>query len=100
MTAVRNDIIQGPSKFDLMLALFDRKVNNPRHVDFKLSGGNVTTFVVINGVEVEDGSGENWIFKGYAKNATATDHQGAKTSSTCFGFYRTDTRKGWIEFVQ
>lgn len=51
-------IIDGPSKFDLMLALFDRK-GNDRTVDFKTEDGKEWS-ALIRSVEVEDGSGESW----------------------------------------
>lgn len=101
MTAIRSDITQGPSKFELMMALFDRKVVNTRGVEFKLKGeNNISAHVIINGVEVEDGSGESWIFKGYVKGMSPALQSGDRsTPSTCYGWYRTDTRKGWIELV-
>ena len=86
-----HDIHQGPPKFDLMLALFDRNPNT-RNVDFRIGGDrNVTTLVIITGVELEDGSGESWIFKGYVQNTSM--------SKQCRGWYRTDSRRGWIEFL-
>lgn len=101
MTTIRADIIQGPPKFELMLALFDRKVVNTRSVEFKLAGGNnISAHVVINGVEVEDGSGESWIFKGYVRRISMHPEESVPPPpSNCYGFYRTDTRKGWIELL-
>lgn len=61
-------IIDGPSKFDLMLALFDRKSVNTRQVTFATENGRdlgQTLNAVINSVGVEDGSGESWILEGY-----------------------------------
>lgn len=93
MTTIRSDINQGPSKFELMLALFDRTVVGTRHVEFNISNGTRSTIagVVITGVEIDDGSGESWIFKGYTKNPGKIRN--------CLGWYRTDTRRGWIELL-
>ncbi len=101
MTTIRSDIAQGPSKFDLMLALFDRKSINTRAVEFKLAGeGNISAHVVLNGVEVESGCGESWIFKGYVRGASPSlERTVPAPPSNCLGYYRTDTRKGWIELV-
>ncbi|HSV50424.1 MAG TPA: hypothetical protein VLH35_08905 [Candidatus Acidoferrales bacterium] len=44
---------------------------------------------VINSIEREDHTGENWLFKGYCtdKNWNVT------------GLYSTKTKKGWVELV-
>lgn len=101
MTTISSDIVQGPSKFDLMLALFDRKPINTRSVEFKLAGGNnISAHVVLNGVEVESGCGESWIFKGYVRRASPSLERSVPAPpSDCWGYYRTDTRKGWIKLV-
>ncbi|MGH7175334.1 MAG: hypothetical protein ACREGR_03180 [Minisyncoccia bacterium] len=98
-TAVRAKIANGPSKFDLMLALFDRKVVNTRHVEFKMEGeGKIAAHVVIFEVRVEDGSGESWLFKGRVRGMEPDSHVGVPpVSRGVHGWYRTDTRKGWIE---
>ena len=86
-----------------MLALFDRNPINTRDVEFKLSGGgrtNLSAHVVLNGVEVESGCGESWIFKGYIRRASPGPERSVPAPpSNCLGYYRTDTRKGWIELV-
>ncbi|MDP3793910.1 MAG: hypothetical protein Q8R07_04110, partial [Candidatus Uhrbacteria bacterium] len=62
-------IMNGPSKFDLMLALFDRDPEPsdlPRTVIFMLleDDGHATRSAMIDGVQVEDGSGESWNIEG------------------------------------
>lgn len=102
MTTIRSDISNGPCKFELMMALFDRKSVNTRDVEFKLGANDSTivAHVVITGVEIEDGSGEKWIFKGYVRNVAPTSEQSVPPPSRqCFGFYRTDSRRGWLELA-
>lgn len=102
MTANMLTISQGPSKYDLSLALFDRKPVNTRDVELKLEDDTVV-HLVINGVEIEDGSGESWIFKGYLRRLRPRPGSDLPTvpapPSNCFGYYRTDTRKGWLRLV-
>ena len=98
--ATRKNITYGPSKFDLMLALFDRKSVNTRSIEFRLEGeSNYPLSFVVNGVEVESGSGESWIFKGYLRPEAQFPGSVPPPPSTAFGYYRTDKRTGWIEFV-
>ncbi len=68
MALLNAKIIDGPSKFDLLLALFDRKSVNTRQVTFATENGRdlgQTLSATINSVEAEDGSGESWNLKGY-----------------------------------
>jgi hypothetical protein len=80
------EIIDGPSKMELMLALFDKK-HGERELTFRIrvagtavSGANID--LLITSVEVIDDSGENW-------NVFAIGN-GKRFQL----FYRTDTRKG------
>jgi len=100
----RADINGGPSKFDLMLALFDRKQVNARRIEFNLSSGKtMTAVVVITEVGIEDGSGESWLFKGAVRDILLADEYSENhmppSPRRVHGWYRTDTRKGWIETV-
>ncbi len=102
MTTIRSDISYGPSKFELMMALFDRKSVNTRDVEFRLGANDstVVAHVVITGVEIEDGSGECWNFKGYVRRV-APHPKGTvpPPPRNCRGFYRTNTRRGSIELL-
>lgn len=101
------DIVGGPSKYDLMLALFDRSANRSRPVTFsgKLvvgtagsgSGSGVTwepmfgkpvakLEIHILGVSLEDGSGESYCFTGQSEDGRHWK-----------GWYRTDDRHGRME---
>ena len=88
--AVRYDITDGPSKMDFMLSLFDGDTQHRRPVVFTLRGEGLTSFI-IDGVEREDGSGENWIFKG-------SYYLGSISRILAHGFFSTRMRKGWIEY--
>jgi len=77
----RHIIVNGPSKFDLMLALFDgdntkrRLVKFDRPADTRPAVNDATPVakplvvyvfdICINSIEREDGSGERWLFGGY-----------------------------------
>ena len=63
--AIQQFIDDGPSKWDLMLGLFDNTMSKPRAVDFTLHDGT-TLKVVLNGLKRESGSGEDWCFEGHA----------------------------------
>ena len=61
----QSKITGGPSKFDLMLALFDRKGSTPRIVEFTIEGSGIFPFqVFIDQVGIEDGEGEGWMITG------------------------------------
>ncbi len=83
-------ISNGPSKFDLMLALFDSKQPNLRRVTFHLSNGNKLE-ASISAVQMEDGSGESWLF-----TATGRFTTGAIEFRSCTGYYDTVTRNGRV----
>ena len=60
-------ITAGPSKYDLMLALFDATGDGPRPVVFNADGGLCGPgpyTVHVTSVEREDGSGESWNVRG------------------------------------
>ena len=86
----REKIEDGPSKLDLMLALFDvaGAYGKFRPVSFTLEGGQ-SVGVHIGTVHRDDGSGENWGFIGYT---VGREPKGIK------GFFSTKNRNGWIEF--
>jgi len=89
-------IVSAPSKWELMLALFDHKHHS---VSFRLYSENGTSslghpnfLVEIRGVLLEDGSGESFCFNGY--HIVESGHiQSVK------GWFRTSDRKGWLQIV-
>ena len=84
------EIIGGPSKFDLMLCLFDNNIpDRQRMAGFVLSGlGNFPHDFIINGVEREDGSGEKWLIRGVRNGRSAEQMK---------GYYNTQNRRGRLE---
>lgn len=86
-------IVNGPSKWDMMLALFDNTAASPRHIIFEI-GAVGPSFrdakIVVNSIEREDGSGESWSFRGYAHKADGS----LPTQCNVSGYYSTRTRKG------
>jgi len=93
--ARRFDIVDGPSKWNFAVSLFDGGSRGRRVVSFALkSSDSQTPFplcFLINGAEREDGSGENWLFKGYSCS------DAAKMVCAGRGFFSLQTRKGRIE---
>lgn len=101
----QHSIVNGPSKYDLMLALVDGDMTHRRHIQFELDRWAVevkmssvagcpsmTPSIIINELERESGDGESWNFKGHSiKNSIGS-------WSVC-GYYSTKTRKGSIEFL-
>jgi hypothetical protein len=89
-------IIKGPSKFDLMVALFDRRGNNGNpHVVTFTTEWNTVISVTITGMSLEDGSGESWLFEGYAtEKRHLTDTKSEKVSGRVSGWFNTERRTG------
>ena len=96
---VQYQIVNGPSKRDLELALFDGDSQHRRHVVFSFeehygeSGKSIALTVrafILNGVSREDGSGESWLINGY--------FAGAYPPIPIKGYFSTKTRKGHLEF--
>lgn len=87
-----NTITDGPSKFDLMLAFFDKpKGQHRRRVTITVYGPDFIhteeVELVINSLQWEDGSGDNFNFTGYLPRAI-----GCEVS----GFLSTQRRKGTL----
>jgi hypothetical protein len=80
-------VIDGPSKFDLMVSLFvgSNAAGSQSEVYFTLEDG-FRVPVRINGIEREDGSGESWCITGYFGQVRAS------------GYFSTSRRHGYIEF--
>ena len=102
-------IIDGPSKWDLAVALFDPKVLNRHNVRFtvekpsdvrgaRLIPDYVT--VSINSMQIKGSSGESWNIEGVAMKEFG---DGQKKFPGCpqrvFIYFRTGTRKGHIRFL-
>ncbi len=91
-TGVLLTIVAGPSKFDLMTALFIWKPEHPV-VSFQTEDGT-THLVRINSVSAEDGSGESWNIRGYAiKVGPNAVHRNFQM------YFATTGRRGWIKYT-
>lgn len=85
------NVVGGPSKFDLMLSLFDGNKEPRRTVEFKLEGVMDTITVAITMVQQEDGSGESWNFDGWQTNV--------KRGFDVKGYYCSKSRTGYFTFI-
>jgi hypothetical protein len=81
-------IVDGPNKYELMLALFDRRFDKPRPVTFKVlrrpGYQPIEVLAHIVSVSIEDGSGESWIIELQTEDFSKYHH----------GYYSTKDRKG------
>lgn len=85
-----SNIVNGPSKHDLFLALSEPKFPTPRTVTFQLEGMRGLGFrVVIDSIEAEDGSGQGWNIKG-RMNGSQEKFE---------AYFRTDRRKGTFKKI-
>lgn len=101
----QTQISGGPSKFDLMVSLFEGNKTPRKTIRFKVDSGRRNPVgprnseesaiihsdmdVGITAVEQEDGSGESWMFQGYV---VSTFRPGRIQ-----GYYSTKTRTGWFK---
>jgi hypothetical protein len=82
-------IKSGPSKWDLMLALFDNNVlANPRTVEFEFVENHAPEKVIVMSVEREDHSGDSWNITGFIPAS------GVHSQRNVRGYYSTQTRRG------
>ncbi len=94
--ATRSEIVSGPSKFDLMLALFDN-LEQRRPITFTLEtkvegmDTDVTPPIHIYVVGLGGRGNESWIIKGNCHFSSGHRHVQA--------IYSTRTRKGGIELT-
>jgi len=94
----QHPVVGGPTKWDLSVALFDRKSVNCRKVVFRVNCPTIAEFsIVVDSVQAEDGSGESWNIEGTATRKT-TNHL-PQPPRRVFIYFRTDTRKGHIRFL-
>lgn len=91
------NVVGGPSKFDLMLSLFDGNKDPRRTVEFQLEGARRPITVGITMVQQEDGSGESWNFRGWVSGDDPTNSMFALNLHVD-GYFSTRGRKGYITF--
>lgn len=82
-------ILNGPAKFDLMCALFQKGAT----VEFTVKGnnGNIVVRLLVLGIDAEDGSRESWVIKGSPINSNG----GSSTESMKL-YYDSRTRRGTV----
>jgi hypothetical protein len=86
MAAQQQKIVNGPGKWDLMLALFHGCSSDPNLVLVTLESGELLQ-LRINEVSREDGSGESWNLEGFTARGMGTeDHFSA--------YFNTRDRRG------
>lgn len=85
-------VLNGPSKFDLMLSLFDGNQHPRRTVSFQIEGFKKEVTVAITSVQQEDGSGESWNWEGFLRFAPETKAIRTK------GYFSTKHRTGYFKF--
>jgi hypothetical protein len=86
-------ITNGPSKFDLMAALFIAAGEKQQNVRFNIAETGQLLEVRILQVGREDGSGESWLFQGLAEDTQLKRGRYVK------GYFSTRTRRGTIEYM-
>ncbi len=95
MSSTATSITDGPSKWDLALALFDRSMVNSRRATF--TWGGTKHSVRVHSVEAEDGSGESWNIKGNAWPCVLNNKTTCPPpSQSVMIYFRTDKRKGVV----
>lgn len=83
-------ITGGPSKFDLMVSLFEGNPKVRKTVSFKLEGLRREIQVAITGVQQEDGSGESWNIEGWVMGEFRANVK---------AYYSSRSRSGHFRFV-
>ena len=105
MSSVKQEsIIDGPNKWDLVMAFADRQRMNTRKVRIR-TNQNRYFELAINALEHEDGSGESFIIKGHAyevdRNVPVGQiaiHGNVPNPSFKFvGYFHTRSRQGSIK---
>ncbi len=82
--AAKHDIFDGPDRGELFRCFIEGRKVEFKFVAVNFRGPHLQ--VIINSIEREDGSGDNWNFAGY--------HDDNRRVS---GFYSTKWRTGWVQ---
>ena len=86
----RLDIVDGPSKFDIMISLFDSNRRHRRTVPFSLRSLRLKLDVAITSVQQEDDSGESWNIEGWVTDGLTANVK---------GYYNSRRREGNFRFT-
>jgi hypothetical protein len=93
-TRTKCEITDGPSAGELLLKWGIKQEDGKRFsFSFRFIGdkGEVEIPIVINSLEWEDGSGENWNFRGYSPEYSYI---------SISGFFNTKRRHGYMTFIK
>ncbi len=100
-------IEQGPSKYDLMLAVFDHSCHRPRPVTFGLRNGEtehpapiLVMDVVVTKVERADSFGESWDFEGVSVSASDGSVPNTDGGDKVEGRFNVKCRIGFLKLTQ
>lgn len=100
-TQEKIEVVEGCSKMDLMLALFDSRSGNRRYLCFTLGNGREAKVSVVS-VGAEDGSGESWNIEGFLWKLKSSDgfetmmSKGRKIKM----YFSTKNRKGMLTILE
>lgn len=100
MTASEANIVNGPSKFDLMIALFVREPFRPV-VRFTSEIGTVW-IAYVGSCQSETPDGEYWVVKGWTSRESSIDTDGSTRiirGKQYEIYFCTKTRKGHLIFL-
>ncbi|MHB0978223.1 MAG: SH3 domain-containing protein [Minisyncoccota bacterium] len=86
-------IIYGPSKFDLMMALFDNTATAPRQVSFQPESGMEALSIHLLSIGREDGSGESWLLEGIVFWPDRLSDRKVR------GYFSTQRRTGYLNIM-
>jgi hypothetical protein len=88
-------VTNGPSKFDLMLSVFERKV-----VTLALKRCGVKDVrVIVSAIEQEDGSCDSWCVKGFIVQDCPIHQELSREYLIFEGYYSTKDRMGHIDLL-
>jgi hypothetical protein len=86
------NIVNGPSKFDLMVSLFEGNPESRRTVKFVVEDGREAN-VAITMIKQEDGSGESWMYEGDG------NFLGGRIRFRMNGYFSSRARSGTLSIV-
>lgn len=87
-------VAQGPSKYDLLVALGDRHLGRFVKLTLHMPGNTlVEVEVLVSSIAIEDGSGDSWMV-GFSRGKNFPVGDASHTGLV--GFYNTKTRRGAV----
>lgn len=96
-------LVAGPSKWDLMIALFQGNTDTQERVEFTVDGTHEgddirgKLYLRINVLGREDGSGDCWLFEGFAAFTPDGNRVKILDNFKVHGYFGLRSRQGWIQ---